>query len=105
MVGNNHLQVRGKVANNLEYKGEHPADRCAVFILDDVKAPVDVALGRIIDLGWLIEENESWYRSLLLNEVLMKGQVGDEVVADPVLSAPHSVHRHGPRFLVRDNRQ
>ena len=51
--------------------------------LDDVLV---VAIDRELDLRGLAKEEDVWHRPLFLDTPLVQGEMGDNVMADPVLA-------------------
>src|SRR5690606_30370201 len=65
---------------------EQSVDRFAVRVASG-SSGVLVDFGAVPNLGGLIKHEQSRYWSVLSDEVSVQGEVGDEVVADPVLAA------------------
>src|SRR5262249_39785470 len=61
--------------------------------------------GREVDLRGLVKEEEPGNWTIALREPLVQCKMPDEMVADPVLAAAHSVHWHRTICGVGNNCQ
>ena len=59
--------------------------------LDSFDDVLVVAVNRELDLRGLAKEKEVWHRPLFLDTPLVQGEMGDNVLADPVLAAAPSL--------------
>ena len=105
MIHDYDLEFRGKFRRCVGNELKQLQHRRLILVCQDVQRSFGVAFGRVVRLRRLVEDQEARNRATFLPEPLVKREVREHVIADPVFTASHSEQRHRTIQRVRDDCQ
>ena len=107
MLGDDHLEAGRVLLRELEQQLEQPANRLQVGVglrfLDRAIGFLVDLLGREIDLGRLVDQQEPRDRAVVLDREQMQGKQRREVVGQMVLAAAGSAHGNRAFGSIEDD--
>lgn len=104
MVEQNHLERGCDLTGDFGNQREKLLHRRLVLVRKRRDRPVvGILLRRIMRLGRLVENEEGGHRPRFLAEPFVEREMGEDVIADPVLAAAHPLQRHRSVDRVGDH--
>src|SRR5687768_2961042 len=94
MIHDYDLEFRGKFRRCVGNELKQLQHRLLILVCQDDHRSFGVAFGRVVRLRRLVEDQEARNRATFLPEPLVKREVREHVIADPVFTASHSEQRH-----------
>jgi hypothetical protein len=102
-VAANAVRLVVKVGSSLVTNEGQGLDHAA--LARHLKLSLYVTISRKVDLRRLVEDQKTRDRSVGRDEQAVKGQVHGDVIADPVRTTPHLVHRDRTVRSISDDGQ
>ena len=104
MVADDDLQIWGEFSRDVPHQLEQSPYRGSIIVVAGDSAAL-FNFRRVVGLGGLVEHEQVRHRPVLPYEEAMEGEVGDQVVADPVFGAPDAEQRCWAGVSVSDDGQ